>query len=166
MGLNEVNLGEDFYQILGVNVNADLPTIKTAYWSLAKKFHPDFNPGDKDAEERFKKVAGAYEVLGNAESREFYDFFCKIQGHEGAVAEVHQKSRETDESRDRRKKEEEERAEKRATETAFAENAQAGIDKKIAEKAAEAAEAKRRAEEFERNNPKKPGERWGKEWGF
>ena len=58
---------EDYYKILGVSRDATNNEIKKAYWKLAKKYHPDTNPGDKKAEEKFKAIAEAYEVLGNHE---------------------------------------------------------------------------------------------------
>lgn len=66
---------QDYYEILGVQKNADQDTIKKAYRKLAMQFHPDKNPGDKAAEEKFKEAAAAYEVLGNADKRARYDRF-------------------------------------------------------------------------------------------
>jgi len=66
---------EDFYKILGVEKNASAQDIKKAYRKLALKYHPDHNPGDKSAEEKFKKVSEAYEVLSNDEKRAKYDQF-------------------------------------------------------------------------------------------
>ena len=63
----------DYYQILGVERTADAAAIKKAYRQKAMKFHPDKNPGDKEAEERFKEAARAYEVLSNPEMRSRYD---------------------------------------------------------------------------------------------
>lgn len=65
----------DYYEILGVPRNADQDTIKKAYRKLAMQFHPDKNPGDKAAEEKFKEAATAYEILGNPEKRSRYDRF-------------------------------------------------------------------------------------------
>ena len=64
---------KDFYQVLGVAKDADQATIKKAYRKLAREHHPDSKPGDKAAEERFKKVAEAYDVLGDAAKRKEYD---------------------------------------------------------------------------------------------
>lgn len=65
----------DYYEILGVQRSADQETIKKAYRKLAMQYHPDKNPGDKAAEEKFKEAAAAYEVLGNTEKRARYDRF-------------------------------------------------------------------------------------------
>lgn len=65
----------DYYEVLGVERGADQDAIKKAYRKLAMQFHPDKNPGDKEAEEKFKEAATAYEVLGNAEKRAKYDRF-------------------------------------------------------------------------------------------
>lgn len=69
----------DYYEILGVNKNAGDDEIKKAYRKLAIKYHPDKNPDDKAAEEKFKEAAEAYEVLSNAEKRQRYNQF----GHAG-----------------------------------------------------------------------------------
>jgi molecular chaperone DnaJ len=58
---------EDYYKILGVEENASDSEIKKAYRKSAIKYHPDKNPGDKEAETKFKQAAEAYEVLGNSE---------------------------------------------------------------------------------------------------
>jgi molecular chaperone DnaJ len=65
----------DYYDILGVSKNADDKTIKRAYRKLAKKYHPDANPGDKEAEQKFKEVNEAYAVLGDPEKKKKYDTF-------------------------------------------------------------------------------------------
>ena len=57
----------DLYEVLGISKTADEKTIKKAYRKLAKKYHPDMNPGDKEAEEKFKEAAEAYEVLSDPE---------------------------------------------------------------------------------------------------
>ncbi len=69
----------DYYEVLGVNKGASADEIKRAYRRMAMKYHPDKNPDDKAAEEKFKECAEAYEVLSDAEKRKQYDQF----GHEG-----------------------------------------------------------------------------------
>jgi molecular chaperone DnaJ len=64
---------EDFYSILGVSRGAKEPEIKKAYRRMARKNHPDVNPGDKSAEERFKKIQEAYDVLSDPKKRAIYD---------------------------------------------------------------------------------------------
>lgn len=64
---------KDYYKILGVNKTADEKELKSAYRKLARQYHPDKNPGDKVAEEKFKEINEAYEVLGNPENRSLYD---------------------------------------------------------------------------------------------
>ena len=65
----------DYYEVLGVDRNADAATIKKAYRQLAKKYHPDMNPGDKEAEQKFKEAAEAYSVLSDDNKRHQYDQF-------------------------------------------------------------------------------------------
>ena len=65
----------DYYEVLGVDRGADDATIKKAYRQLAKKYHPDMNPGDKEAEKKFKEASEAYAVLSDAEKRRQYDQF-------------------------------------------------------------------------------------------
>ena len=69
----------DYYEILNVPKNASQEDIKKAYRKQALKYHPDKNPGDKQAEERFKEAAEAYEVLHDSDKRARYDQF----GHAG-----------------------------------------------------------------------------------
>ena len=69
----------DYYEVLGVSKDADAKEIKKAYRKLAMKYHPDKNPGDKAAEEKFKEINEAYEVLSDEEKRSTYDRF----GHDG-----------------------------------------------------------------------------------
>ncbi len=68
-------MGKDYYAILGVSRSATQEEIKKAYRRLAIKYHPDRNPGDKEAEEKFKEAAEAYEILGDPEKRARYDQF-------------------------------------------------------------------------------------------
>ena len=63
----------DYYEVLGVDKNADDAAIKKAYRVLAKKYHPDMNPGDKEAEQKFKEASEAYAVLSDPEKRRQYD---------------------------------------------------------------------------------------------
>ena len=66
---------EDLYEILGVSKNASQSEIKSAYRKLAVKYHPDKNPGDKAAEEKFKKITAAYDVLSDETKRRQYDSY-------------------------------------------------------------------------------------------
>ena len=66
-----------YYEILEITQNADKETIKKAYRKMALKYHPDRNQGDKEAEDKFKLVNEAYEVLSNDEKRAIYDRYGK-----------------------------------------------------------------------------------------
>ena len=65
----------DYYEVLGVSKTATDEEIKKAYRKLALKYHPDYNPGDKTAEEKFKEINEAHEVLSDPEKRKRYDQF-------------------------------------------------------------------------------------------
>src|SRR5215813_12783823 len=69
----------DYYEVLGVSRTSDVSEIKKAYRRLAMDHHPDRNPGDTKAEERFKELAEAYQVLSDPEKRQLYDRY----GHAG-----------------------------------------------------------------------------------
>ena len=69
----------DYYEVLGVAKDADEAALKASYRKLAMKYHPDRNPGDAEAEEKFKEAAEAYGVLSDAQKRAAYDRF----GHQG-----------------------------------------------------------------------------------
>ena len=75
----------DYYEVLGVGRNASAAEIKKAYRKLAKKYHPDTNPNDKQAEEKFKEVSEAYDVLGDEEKRKMYDQFGHAAFSEGGA---------------------------------------------------------------------------------
>lgn len=75
----------DYYEVLGVGRNADAKEIKRAYRKLAKKYHPDMNPGDKQAEQKFKEVTEAYNVLSDTEKKKLYDQFGFAAFEEGAA---------------------------------------------------------------------------------
>jgi molecular chaperone DnaJ len=75
-------MARDFYQILGVSKDASQDEIKKAYRKLARKWHPDINPGNKEAEQRFKDISQAYQCLGDEKRRKLYDEF----GEEGLQA--------------------------------------------------------------------------------
>lgn len=70
---------QEYYQLLGVERSATTDDIRKAYRNLALKYHPDRNPGDKEAEKKFKEISQAYDVLSDAEKRKKYDLY----GHEG-----------------------------------------------------------------------------------
>ena len=70
----------DYYEVLGVDKGADEATIKKAFRKLAREYHPDVNPGDKNAEAKFKELNDAYEVLSDPQKKAQYDQF----GHDAA----------------------------------------------------------------------------------
>ncbi|MEZ4385333.1 MAG: DnaJ C-terminal domain-containing protein [Nannocystaceae bacterium] len=78
---------KDLYDVLGVSRNAEAKEIKKAFRKLTQQFHPDKNPGDTAAEERFKEVSTAYEVLGDTDKRQLYDEFGEISLTQGFDAE-------------------------------------------------------------------------------
>ncbi len=65
----------DYYELLGVARKANAKEIRAAYRKLARKYHPDLNPGDKTAEEKFKQIQEAYEVLSDTKKRQMFDQF-------------------------------------------------------------------------------------------
>ncbi len=73
-------MAKDYYEILGVERNASPEDIKSSYKDLAFKYHPDRNPGDKDAEEKFKEINEAYQVLNDRDKRARYDSFGHMSG--------------------------------------------------------------------------------------
>ena len=75
----------DYYEVLGVEKSASLDDIKKAYRKLAIKYHPDRNPGDKAAEEKFKEATEAYEVLSDDKKRPLYDQYG-FAGVDGAAS--------------------------------------------------------------------------------
>lgn len=78
---------KDYYEILGVNRNADEAAIKKAYRKLAKKYHPDTNAGNAQAEERFKEASEAYDILSDPEKRKMYDRYGHAAFDAGAAEE-------------------------------------------------------------------------------
>ncbi|MDD5804859.1 DnaJ C-terminal domain-containing protein [Blautia sp. HCP3S3_H10_1] len=74
----------DYYEVLGISRSADKDTIKKAYRKMAKKYHPDSNAGNPDAEEKFKEVTEAYNVLSDPEKKKLYDQFGHAAFEEGA----------------------------------------------------------------------------------
>ena len=80
----------DYYEVLGVSKSADENAIKKAYRKLAKKYHPDTNSGDADAEKKFKEVTEAYSVLSDKEKRKLYDQFGHAAFDEGAGGGTYQ----------------------------------------------------------------------------
>jgi molecular chaperone DnaJ len=80
MSINRDWLEKDYYAVLGVPKNASQKEVRKAYRALAQKNHPDANPGDKSAEERFKEISAAYDVLGDEKKRKEYDRAREMAG--------------------------------------------------------------------------------------
>ena len=78
----------DYYEVLGIGRNADAKEIKKAYRKLAKKYHPDMNPGDKQAEQKFKEITEAYNVLSDTEKKKLYDQYGFAAFEEGSAESV------------------------------------------------------------------------------
>ena len=76
----------DYYEVLGVPKDADEDALKKAYRKLAKKYHPDANPGDKAAEAKFKEASEAYSVLSDPQKRQQYDQFGHAAFEQGGGA--------------------------------------------------------------------------------
>jgi curved DNA-binding protein len=76
---------KDYFQVLGVDRSADANAIKKAFRSLARKYHPDVNPGDAQAEARFKEISEAYEVLSDPEKRRRYEQFGQYWNQAGGM---------------------------------------------------------------------------------
>src|SRR5438309_12003235 len=76
-------MAKTLYDTLGVAKSASQDEIRKAYRKLARQYHPDKNPGDKEAEERFKEVQTAYDVLSDADKRKQYDAFGSADGRRG-----------------------------------------------------------------------------------
>ncbi len=92
----ESKRAKSYYEILGVPRNVDGEKLRSVYRALAKKYHPDVNLGSKTAEERFKEISGAYEVLSDAKKREAYDRgFSSEAGRAGAKPSRENVSRHT-----------------------------------------------------------------------
>ena len=78
----------DYYEVLGVSKDAESSAIKKAYRKLAKKYHPDTNAGNAEAEKRFKEISEAYAVLGDEEKKKLYDEFGHIAFEPGFNADA------------------------------------------------------------------------------
>ncbi|MEE4292260.1 MAG: DnaJ domain-containing protein, partial [Cycloclasticus sp.] len=83
----------DYYKILGISKNAPTKEIKSAYRKLARKYHPDVNPNDKAAEQKFKEINEANEVLSDPEKRKKYDLYGEQYGKDWQHGEEFEKAR-------------------------------------------------------------------------
>ena len=80
-------MAKDFYETLGVSKTASKEEIKKTYRKLARKWHPDINPGNKTAEQKFKEISEAYDCIGDEKKRKLYDEFGEEGLHSGFDAE-------------------------------------------------------------------------------
>ncbi|MDN5317842.1 MAG: molecular chaperone DnaJ, partial [Thermoanaerobacterium sp.] len=76
-------MAKDYYAILGLDRNASDDDIKKAYRTLAKKYHPDLNPGNKEAEQKFKEINEAYQILSDPQKKAQYDQFGDAAFNQG-----------------------------------------------------------------------------------
>ena len=91
--------GQDLYAILGVARDCDAERLRSAYRKLARQYHPAVNPGDKSAEDHFKEISRAYDVLSDAEKRRNYDEFGEVSLEAGFDATRAREAKERFEAR-------------------------------------------------------------------